>query len=53
MVSSSAEVYNLYIDSSEPRRYEEIMGSSDHAQRLFDSKHKENIIQMMINFIEN
>jgi pimeloyl-ACP methyl ester carboxylesterase len=53
MVSSNAEVYNLYIDSSDPKLYEEIMGSSDHAQRLLESKHKEKIIQMMIHFIEN
>ena len=53
MISSNAEVYNLYIASSDPKHYEEIMGSSEHAQRLLESKHKENIIQMMIHFIEN
>ena len=53
MVSSNAEVYKLYINSSDPKLYEEIMGSSDHAQRLFDGKHKERIIKMMLNFIEN
>jgi pimeloyl-ACP methyl ester carboxylesterase len=53
MVSSNAEVYKLYINSSDPKLYEEIMGSSDHAQRLFESKHKERIIKMMIHFIEN
>ena len=53
MISSNAEVYNLFIDSSDPRHYEEVMGSSEHAQRLLDSKHKEDIIQMMIRFIEN
>lgn len=53
MVSSNAEVYNLYINSSDPKIYKEFMGSSEHAQRLFDSKHKENIVQMMIHFIEN
>ena len=52
MISSSAEVYHLYNDSSDPKQYEEIMGSSDHAQRLFDSRHRENIIQMMIDFID-
>ena len=53
MISSNAEVYNLYIDSSEPRIYKEIMGSSDHAQRLFDSSHREEIIQLIIDFIKN
>jgi pimeloyl-ACP methyl ester carboxylesterase len=53
MVSSNAEVYKLYINSSDPKLYEEIIGSSDHAQRLFESKHKERIIKMMIHFIEN
>ena len=52
MVSSNAEVYKLYINSSDPKIYKELKGS-DHAQRLFDSKHKENIIQMMIDFIQN
>jgi pimeloyl-ACP methyl ester carboxylesterase len=53
MISSNAEVYKLYINSSDPKLYEEITGSSDHAQHLFDSKHKEDIIQLMIDFIEN
>ena len=53
MVSSNAEVYKLYINSSDPKLYEEIMGSSDHAQRLFEGQHKERIIKMMIHFIEN
>jgi pimeloyl-ACP methyl ester carboxylesterase len=53
MISSSSEVYHLYNDSSDPKKYEEIMGSSNHAQRLFDSKHKEDIIKLIINFIEN
>jgi len=53
MISSNAEVYKLYMNSSDPKLYEEIMGSSDHAQRLFESKHKERIIKMMIHFIEN
>jgi len=53
MVSSNAEVYKLYLNSSDPKLYEEIIGSSDHAQRLFESKHKERIIKMMIHFIEN
>jgi len=53
MISSNAEVYKLFINSSDPKHYEEIMDSSEHAQRLFDSKHKEDIIQMMIRFIEN
>ena len=52
MVSSNAEVYKLYINSSDPKLYKEFKGS-DHAQRLFDSKHRENIIQMMIDFIQN
>ena len=53
MISSNAEVYKLYINSSDPKLYEEIMGSSDHAQRLFEGQHKERIIKMMIHFIEN
>ncbi len=53
MISSNAEVYKLYINSSDPKIYKEIMGSSEHAQRLFDSKHREYIIQLMIDFIEN
>jgi len=51
MVSSNAEVYNLYIDSSDPKLYKEFKGS-DHAQHLFNSRHKEAIVQLMIRFIE-
>ncbi|MEN8231560.1 MAG: hypothetical protein ABFR35_02640 [Thermodesulfobacteriota bacterium] len=52
MVSSNAEVYNLYINSSDPKIYKEFMGSSEHAQHLFNSRHKEAIVQLMIHFIE-
>jgi len=52
MVSSSAEVYKLYDGSSDPKTYKELKGS-DHAQRLFDSKLKENVIQLIIHFIQN
>ncbi len=51
MISSSAEVYKLYKGSSDPKLYKELKGS-DHAQRLFDSKQKENIIQLIIAFIQ-
>ncbi len=51
MISSNAEVYRLYMDSADPKIYEEIPGSSEHAQHLFNSKHKEKIVQMMIDFI--
>lgn len=53
MISSSAEVYKLYRDSSEPKIYKEIPGSSEHAQRLFNGIHQEEIIQLIINFIKN
>jgi len=52
MISSSAEVYKLYKSSSDPKLYREIKGS-DHAQRLFDSKEKENIVQLIVQFIQN
>ena len=52
MVSSNAEVYKLYMNSSDPKLYREFKGS-DHAQRLFDSKHREEIMQIMMNFIKN
>ena len=52
MISSSAEVYKLYKSSSDPKLYRELKGS-DHAQRLFDSKEKENIIQRIIQFIQD
>ena len=52
MISSSAEVYKLFKGSSDPRHYEELDGS-DHAQRLFDSKQKENVIQLIIHFVTN
>jgi dienelactone hydrolase len=52
MISSSAEVYKLYKSSSDPKLYKELQGS-DHAQRLFDSKQKENVIQLIIGFIQN
>jgi len=52
MISSSAEVYKLYKSSSAPKLYKELKGS-DHAQRLFESKQKENIIQLIIGFIQN
>ena len=52
MISSSAEVYKLYKSSSDPKLYRELKGS-DHAQRLFDSKEKENMVQLIIQFIQN
>ena len=52
MISSSAEVYKLYKGSSDPKLYRELKGSN-HAQRLFDSKQKENVIQLIIDFIQN
>jgi len=52
MISSSADVYKLYKSSSDPKLYREFKGS-DHAQRLFDSKEKETIIQLIIDFIQN
>jgi hypothetical protein len=50
MISSSAEVYNLYDDSADPKIYHELKGS-DHAQRLFDSDLRETVIQLIIDFI--
>jgi pimeloyl-ACP methyl ester carboxylesterase len=50
MISSSAEVYNLYDDSADPKVYHELKGS-DHAQRLFDSDLREAVIQLIIDFI--
>jgi len=52
MVSSNALVYKLYKNSSGPKLYKEFNGS-DHAQHLFNTRHKESIIQLMISFIEN
>jgi len=52
MVSSSASVNKLYMNSSNPKLYKEFKGS-DHAQHLFNSGHKEAVIQLLINFIEN
>jgi len=52
MISSSAEVYKLYKSSSDPKLYRELKGSG-HAQRLFDSKEKENMVQLIIQFIQN
>ena len=50
MMSSSAEVYRLFDDSSDPKIYIEFPGSN-HAQRLFDSEHKETLVETIINFI--
>ena len=52
MISSIAEVYKLYDGSSGPKLYKELKGS-DHAQRLFDSKQKEVVIQLIIDFVQN
>lgn len=52
MISSSAEVYKLYKGSSDPKLFKELKGS-DHAQRLFDSNQKENVIQLIIRFIKD
>ena len=51
MISSSAEVYNLYYASADPKVYKELKGS-DHAQRLFNSDQKEIVVQLILNFIE-
>ena len=50
MMSSSAEVYRLFDDSSDPKIYKEFPGSN-HAQRLFESEHKETLVETIINFI--
>ena len=50
MISSSAEVYNLYDASADPKVYHELKGS-DHAQRLFDSPLKEAVVQLIIDFV--
>jgi pimeloyl-ACP methyl ester carboxylesterase len=50
MISSNAEVYNLYDASADPKVYKELKGS-DHAQRLFDSDQKETVVQLIIDFI--
>jgi dienelactone hydrolase len=50
MISSSAEVYNLFDGSADPKVYHELKGS-DHAQRLFNSDLKEVVIQLIIDFI--
>ena len=50
MISSSAEVYNLYDASADPKVYHELKGS-DHAQRLFDSDLKEAVVQLIVDFI--
>ena len=52
MMSSSAEVYRLYDDSSYPKEFKEYPGSS-HAQRLFESEHKEALIEAIVDFIRN
>ena len=52
MVSSNSKVYKLYINSSGPKIYKEFKGS-DHAQHLFNSRHKEAVIELMIRFMEN
>ena len=52
MMSSSAEVYSLFDDSSEPKMYKEYSGSA-HAQMLFETKHKEALIETIIDFIKN
>ena len=50
MISSNAEVYNLYDASADPKVYHELKGS-DHAQRLFDSDLKEAVVKLIIDFI--
>jgi hypothetical protein len=52
-VSPNTRIYSLYNNSADPKLYEEIPNASEHAQHLFNSIHKEKIIQMMINFIMN
>ena len=52
MVSSNAFVYKLCMNSSDPKLYKEFKGS-DHAQHLFNSRHKEAVIELLISFIEN
>jgi len=52
MMSSSAEVYRLYDNSSYPKEYKEYP-SSNHAQRLFETEHKEALIEVIIDFIRD
>jgi hypothetical protein len=52
MMSSSAEVYRLFDDSSDPKTYKEFSGSN-HAQRLFETQHKETLIVTIIDFIKD
>ncbi len=50
MIASSAEVYNLCMDSAKPRIYKEF-GGSDHAQELLAGEYKEEVIKLMLDFI--
>ena len=52
MMSSSGEVYRLFYDSSDPKTFKEFSGSN-HAQRLFESEHKEALIETIIDFIRD
>ena len=52
MMSSSAEVYRLYDDSSYPKEFKEYSGSS-HAQWLFETEHKEALIDTIVDFIRD
>lgn len=52
LISSSAEVYKIYINSADPKQYVELKGS-EHAQCLFDSKQKEHVIELITRFIKN
>ena len=52
VISSSAEVYRLYMGSAEPKTFKEFKGSDD-AQRIFDSAQKDNVMQLIIDFIQN
>jgi hypothetical protein len=47
--SSYSSIQNLYKDTSEPKILK-VYGGSDHAEQLFDSRHREDIIKLIPEF---
>jgi len=47
-----SEVYKLYENSAEPKTFKEY-GGSDHAQELFGGDHKEDLVKLIIDFVDN
>ncbi len=52
MIMSNVEVYRVYEASSDPKTWKEF-STGAHAQRLFETEYREELIKLIIDFIKD